>query len=471
MSRRYKNDGCGTYIAGFLNLLVIIMVVLSWIYFIIAKNETFILDNLTTLLYSSIVFITIYFIVFNYKKKKKYETKIDDLKELQHKIVSSLQKDNNAKEKELKQSYINLQNKEREIEKLKECVSEKDRLYESYKTLEIHNISTLYSDFLTLEYYLSAEWLEKKNALLKHNPGFFKRVKGGRPAMVAAEKVRKYGAKTRLHVEEYKIMLYKYEALLSLFPELSNYVDDIETIKLLSNYDNIDTLQQEYDRVIDYVPVEEYEKLTKTERNQLALDKYIRGGKKTNWQIGRDYEMYCAYRYEKEGWSVERFGIERQLNDMGRDLIATKGNAIHIIQCKLWSERKLIHEKHIAQLYGSTIEYTISHEGGLQTKSQVRDLFSNSYDIVPVFITNIDLSETAIRFAKRLGVMVLKWDMGEFPRIKCNVNNGEKIYHLPFDQQYDRTKIINEGESYELAVKDAEKKGFRRAKRFYFTKD
>lgn len=266
------------------------------------------------------------------------------------------------------------------------------------------------------------------------------------------------------------MMLYKYEALLSLFPELINYVDDIETIKLLSNYDNIDTFQQEYDRVIDYIPREEYEKLTKTERNQLALDKYVNGSK-TKWQIGRDYEMYCAYRYEKDGWSVERFGIEKGLNDMGRDLIAAKGDLVHIIQCKFWSEHKLIHEKHIAQLYGSTIEYSISHEGDLFSNSRERDLFTIAYKIVPVFITNIELSETAVKFAERLGVEVFRWDIKEFPRIKCNVNNGDKIYHLPFDQQYDRTKIINDGESYEYTVRDAVAKGFRRAKRHFFTNE
>lgn len=447
MHRSYDDDGCLTLFFKIGFLAALFLGVFIGIYNFLDNNKDYIATNHITLFYISVFVITIIFFIVLFKQKRKYETKIEGLK-----------KDYNSKEKELKQSHINLQFNEKEIEKLKECVYEKDRLYESYKTLEIHNISTLYSDFLTLEYYLSAEWLENKNILLKHNPGFFKRVKGGRPAKVAAEKVKQYGAKTRFHVEEYKIMLYKYEALLSLFPELNNYVDDIETIKLLSSYDNIDTFQQEYDRVIDYIPREEYEKLSRTERNQLALDKYIRGGKKTNWQIGRDYEMYCAYRYEKDGWSVERFGIERGLNDMGRDLIATKGGTVHIIQCKLWSQHKLIHEKHIAQLYGSTIEYSISHE---------RDLFTN--EIVPVFITNIDLSDTAKKFAERLGIKVYKWDMKEFPRIKCNVNNGEKIYHLPFDQQYDRTKIIHDDESYELTVKDAEKKEFRRAKRFYFT--
>ena len=58
--------------------------------------------------------------------------------------------------------------------------------------------------------------------------------------------------------------------------------------------------------------------------------------------------------------------------------------------------------------------------------------------------------------------------MQEYPRIKCNINNGEKIYHLPFDQQYDRTQIKNNGEFYAFTVKEAILKGFKRAKRHYF---
>lgn len=55
----------------------------------------------------------------------------------------------------------------------------------------------------------------------------------------------------------------------------------------------------------------------------------------------------------------------------------------------------------------------------------------------------------------------------KYPVIKCNISsNGEKIYHLPFDQQYDRTLIKNNGEFYALTVKEAENKGFRRAFRW-----
>ena len=57
--------------------------------------------------------------------------------------------------------------------------------------------------------------------------------------------------------------------------------------------------------------------------------------------------------------------------------------------------------------------------------------------------------------------------MGDYPMIKCNINEGRKIYHLPFDQQYWNTRIENEGELYAWTVKEAEEAGFRRAKRWH----
>ena len=50
--------------------------------------------------------------------------------------------------------------------------------------------------------------------------------------------------------------------------------------------------------------------------------------------------------------------------------------------------------------------------------------------------------------------------------IKCNnAHNGEKIYHLPFDQQYDKIKI-RENDLYVQTVIEAEELGYRRAKRW-----
>ena len=77
------------------------------------------------------------------------------------------------------------------------------------------------------------------------------------------------------------------------------------------------------------------------------------------------------------------------------------------------------------------------------------------------------------KFAQKLGVRVIEnYTMQEFPRIKCNVNRDEygylsKIYHLPFDQQYDRTKINKKGEFYAMTVQEAVEAGFRRAFRYF----
>ena len=59
--------------------------------------------------------------------------------------------------------------------------------------------------------------------------------------------------------------------------------------------------------------------------------------------------------------------------------------------------------------------------------------------------------------------------VSEYPVVKCNVSrlSGEKIYHLPFDQQYDKTLIEpSRGELYAWTVAEAEALGFRRAWRW-----
>lgn len=106
------------------------------------------------------------------------------------------------------------------------------------------------------------------------------------------------------------------------------------------------------------------------------------------------------------------------------------------------------------QLYGTTIAYKVE-KGHL---------------FLPhgIFITNIDLSDTAKKFAAFLDISVIKQPMGDYPVIKCNVNQGNKIYHLPFDQQYDRTQICKPGEFYANTVKEAVDAGFRRAYRHIF---
>lgn len=332
-----------------------------------------------------------------------------------------------------------------EIESLIKGINEKDELFNNLKLRDnesVSKITSLYSDFLLIQCDISSRYLETKS----------------HPAKMEVLRIKELIRRTKPYIFQYRQMLYKYEILLQLFPELSNYVDDFDSIKDLEDIKSLETLQEDYDRVQLYVSKEEYSKLSTNERNQLALDRYMQG-QKSRWEIGRDYELYCGLMYEEDNWEVEYIGMEKKLYDMGRDLIAIKGNIHHVVQCKYWSSDKMIHEKHITHLFGTTVEYGMN--------------FPESIIIKPVFITNIQFSESANRFAEKLGVIIKEnIPLKEFPRIKCNVNcdaNGFKtlIYHLPFDQQYDRTKINKEGEFFAYTVDEAVQAGFRRAFRYF----
>jgi hypothetical protein len=199
----------------------------------------------------------------------------------------------------------------------------------------------------------------------------------------------------------------------------------------------------------------EYERLSSAERNQLALDRYWQK-KKSSWELGRDYERFTGYQYEMDGWGVSYQGIVEGLADLGRDLVAVKDNRVEIVQCKYWSKDKVIHEKHIFQLYGTLVAFRIDHP--------------EPKDVCPVFITSTSLSDRAKQFAEALRVRVFERRPFErYPCIKCNISRRDatKIYHLPFDQQYDRTLVEQERlERYVATAEEAEKLGFRRAFRW-----
>ena len=136
-------------------------------------------------------------------------------------------------------------------------------------------------------------------------------------------------------------------------------------------------------------------------------------------------------------------------------MIATKGDEVETIQCKRWSREKQIHEKHIFQLYGTLIAYRIDHPDKQATAT---------------FVTSTVLSDRAKQFAEDLGIKTLEsYPLEKYPCVKCNVSrrDGTKIYHLPFDQQYDKTLVEEErNECYVDTVKEAEELGFRRAFRW-----
>lgn len=269
--------------------------------------------------------------------------------------------------------------------------------------------------------------------------------------------IRLIRAEAKARTEQYKEAQYQLDYAIRMFPALADF---LETEYSQLPEVEISTLgDEEHDRVRDYLSKEEYQALSTTERNQRALDRYRESHRKTNWQIGRDYELYVGYECREEGYEVEDFGSNNGLEDLGRDVIARKDGQTLIIQCKYWSSKKQIHENHINQLYGTTVCYCLEHN-------------INPDKVKGVLVTNIELSDTARRFADYLGIAyVEKHPLGNYPCIKCKVNyqDGEKtkIYHLPFDQQYDACKIKSGGDFVAWTVAEAEKAGFRRAYRWH----
>jgi hypothetical protein len=280
------------------------------------------------------------------------------------------------------------------------------------------------------------------------------------PAYRAADEVararRELAAERSIRKQfEFELAMYKYD-----FPWLVDY-SSVET-------DPIDTegaessppsAPDEGDPALQYLSSDEYKALSSAERNQLALDRYVASRRKSKWQIGRDYEMYVGFQYERAGWRVTYKGILERFEDLGRDVIASRGDTTEVVQCKNWSAKRVIRENHIFQLAGTVL--------AMQQDESVR---ISGRQVVGRFFTSTTLSPVARAFAERLGLHVTEdQPIGDFPRIKCNVarNTRERIYHLPFDHSYDRTVIEpKRGEFFAWTAAEAEGSGFRRSWRW-----
>lgn len=301
-------------------------------------------------------------------------------------------------------------------------------------------LAKAYEDFFTLQDKNIVDFLRFKN----------------HPAISASEIVKEQSRLRREAVKDKKIAEYLveyYENIAPFLVELKEEVDIAEDIEreLLKEYSE----EELQDEATHYLTKEEYRKLPSVERNQMALDRFWKRPK-SKWLIGRLYERYIGYLYEKEGYNVDYVGIFRGFEDLGRDLICQKGKDFIVIQCKNWSQFRTIYEKHIFQFFGTVFQY----------KDENKDK-----KVQAIFYTSTKLSDLARRFSKELHIELkenFKFDK-EYPVIKCNISrvDGTKIYHLPFDQQYDKTKIEkSRGEFYCQTVKEAEKAGFRRAFRY-----
>lgn len=272
-----------------------------------------------------------------------------------------------------------------------------------------------------------------------------------RPAELTAERANKIingelrEYRIRAKSAEYQLNFYE-----SLFPWLLEF-KEIPSADAVSLVSDIDRSENDDGMLIrsGYLSIEEYEQLSVTERNQLALDRYIRS-EKSSWQVGIEYERYIGYLCEQEGYSVRYNGAVSGFQDMGRDLILEKGDTVVVVQCKRWAKEKTIHENHVFQLAGSVFEYRHKHP---------------NKTVLGAFVSTVSFSPVAAECGELLGLRLYpNTPFHDYPRIKCNIGkDGEKIYHLPMDQQYDHILIDKPGEFYAATVAEAEAAGFRRA--------
>ena len=282
------------------------------------------------------------------------------------------------------------------------------------------------------------------------------------PARKAVEQVKVARAEARKHKKEAERLRPQLALYESLAPWLAEYAD-LTVEDILAGIQEEKELKDFYksgdDPVSLFVPRAEWANLSEADRNQLALDRYWQGSRRRSaWTAGIQYERYIGYRHEANGYSVEYHGALFGLEDLGIDLVCIKDDEVRIVQCKRLSSSKGIpvRENVIAQIYGAAKYYTMEN--------------SQLINAIPVLYTSYECSDTARKFAQLLGVRVFEHVAFQpYPCIKCNIShhNGEKIYHLPFDQKYDGTIIgDNDGEFYAMTVAEAEDSGFRRAYRW-----
>jgi hypothetical protein len=281
------------------------------------------------------------------------------------------------------------------------------------------------------------------------------------PARTAAETVRAHAQeKKQLRIEK-RMVEYRLALIDSLFPEFRDI--GFQDAEQLAEAKASEAGDGTNDPAAKYLTPDEWSKLSVTERNQRALDRYKKRAKDC-WEIGRDFERFIGHKFDSEGYDVVYHGAIKGYDDFGRDLIITeRSGRVLLVQCKFWSQHKVIPEAAVFQLLGSTVSYYIE-----QTGHAPPDLKTLYQCIQPCLFSSTRVAPRIREIALAMGIKVEDTlAMKDWPMIKCNVAaDGERIYHLPMDQQYDHVKLAKPGECYCWTVADAEAKGFRRAKRW-----
>lgn len=122
-------------------------------------------------------------------------------------------------------------------------------------------------------------------------------------------------------------------------------------------------------------------------------------GRLTPAEVGRDYERYVGYVYERDGWHVQYRGILRGTADLGIDLVCWNDTSVHVVQCKRWSVGKLIDEAVIAKLIEAASAYKQRRIGSEQLTFDIPVVRERT--VRPVLFTTSSLSAEAAILLKQ----------------------------------------------------------------------
>lgn len=404
-------------------LIIVVVLIIAVVHFILWIIETF-KDGLK---FKEVMKNKDEQIAYERNKYIKLYDNLDGLKqELKQEHLKKIREVEDLKQ-ESKQEYLK---KLREVEDLKQELQAKVSLenYELNSTM-----IKIFNDFY--EKYLSSY---EKYFYFKKNPSYR-----------SADYIREIKA----DYKELQIKNKKLELLLSQFNDEKE--DEIIEKEKETNSFNEENIACKYSKLNK----EEWKKLSYIEKLDLIIQRY-----KEKWKnklnIGLEFERYCGYLYEKNGYTVEYNGILKGKSDGGIDLIAINKEKKLYIQCKYWGVNKQIRENTITQLFGSALKKAI--DDGENYNTFIEKL--NSEKIRIILLTKTELSEEAKLFCRGLNILY-KENIEinpNYPIIK-GVSGEEKIFYIPTDLQYDNIKYKSTYKEYKRfkTCKDAEKSGYR----------
>lgn len=223
---------------------------------------------------------------------------------------------------------------------------------------------------------------------------------------------------------------------------LSEFIEEEKQEEKEKEENTFNDLQKAYQ--YNKISPEEWEKLTYIQKLDLTVTRY-RERWKNKLNIGLEFERYCGYLYEKEGYTVEYNGILKGKSDGGIDLIAYNKNEKIYIQCKYWSAHKQIRENIITQLFGSALKMAM--DNGETYESFIEKVKAKKIRIA--LLTKTELSDDAKEFCSILSI-IYKENIEinpDYPIIK-GVEGEEKIFYIPTDFPYDNIKYKSTYKKY-----------------------